>query len=85
VPGIHRDGRRVLGIFCVNRRGIGGGVTELHRTRDGAGEPLVRTVLEPGQALVCNDRLGGVFHYTNKVWAAQPPEPGVRDVLVLVC
>jgi len=82
--GIHRDGRRVLGIFVVSRRGIAGGVTELHASRD-ATSPLFRQELQPGQGVVVNDREGGVFHFTGKVQATTAERAGVRDVLVLVC
>ena len=82
--GIHRDGRRVLGIFVVSRRGIEGGATELHATRAGDAQPLFRAVLQPGQAVVVNDREGGVFHYTAKVHATGEAI-GMRDVIVMVC
>jgi hypothetical protein len=82
--GIHRDGRRVLGIFVVGRAGVAGGVTELYASRDGDSEPLFRAILQPGEGVVVNDRVGGVFHYTTRVEAANPPERGARDVLVLV-
>ena len=83
--GIHRDGRRVLGIFVVSRRGIDGGATELHASRAGDAQPLFRAVLQPGQGVVLNDREGGVFHYTAKVRAASGDAVGARDVIVLVC
>jgi len=83
--GIHRDGRRVLGIFVVARRGIEGGATELHASRAGDAEPLFRAVLQPGQGVVLNDREGGgVFHYTAKVQATGEAN-GTRDVIVLLC
>ena len=86
MQGIHRDGYRVLGIFCVGRRDVAGGVTELHATRAGDSQPpLFRGVLQPGQWLLVNDRVGGVFHYTTPVAAAAPPATGARDVIVLVC
>jgi hypothetical protein len=84
--GIHRDGRRIVGIFVVGRRDIAGGVTELHRSKDGAAEPLFRGVLQPGEGVVVNDREGGVFHYTSSIAAAGADGvAGARDVLVLLC
>jgi hypothetical protein len=86
--GIHRDGRRVLSIFAIGRARIAGGVTELYGTRaDGSGasaELLFRAVLQPGEGVVVNDRVGGVFHYTTRVEAAEPPLHGARDVLLLI-
>ena len=83
--GIPRDGRRVLGIFVVSRRGLRGGATELHAARDGAAPPLFRAELQPGQGVVVNDREGGVFHYTAQIQAASQHANGTRDVIVLLC
>ena len=83
--GIHRDGRRVLGIFVVARRGLRGGATELHASRDGAAPPLFRAELQPGAGVVLNDREGGVFHYTAQIQAASQHASGTRDVIVMLC
>ena len=81
--GIHRDGAQVLGIFCVARTGLSGGITELYDAdRKDAPSPSWRSQLEPGSCVVLNDRC--MFHYTGRVQATRAA-PGARDVLVLVC
>ena len=84
--GIHRAGVRALGIFVVGRANVAGGVTELHARRDGAGEPLLRAVLAPGEGVLVNDREpGGVYHFTGPIQSADGAADGTRDVLVLLC
>jgi hypothetical protein len=80
--GIHRDGRRVLGIFCFGRTNISGAVTELYRS---ASEPPVWSgELQPGNGVLVNDREGAALHYTTSIESLDGRRPGTRDVLVLV-
>jgi hypothetical protein len=78
--GIHRDGVDVVGIFSVDRNGIGGGETHLYRTKDTP--PAFSKVLNPGEFLVFRDEQ--YFHYTSPVNAITD-EMGTRDVFVLTC
>lgn len=79
--GIHRDGVDVVGIFSVDRSGIGGGETHLYKQTD-AQQPVFSKVLNPGELLVFKD--DQYFHYTTPVNAIAT-EPGTRDVFVLTC
>jgi hypothetical protein len=79
--GIHRDGVDVVGIFSVNREGIGGGETHLYASKDDD-NPAFSKVLNPGEFLVFRD--DQYFHYTSPVNAIGD-EQGVRDVFVLTC
>jgi hypothetical protein len=76
--GIHRDGVDVVGIFSVDRHGIGGGETHLYKTKDD--HPAFSKVLNPGEFLVFRD--DQYFHYTSSV-NATTSEQGTRDVFVL--
>lgn len=76
--GIHRDGVDVVGIFSVDRSGIGGGETHLYKTKNDS--PAFSKVLNPGEFLVFRD--DQYFHYTSPV-NALGAEEGTRDVFVL--
>lgn len=79
--GIHRDGVDLVGIFSVDRHGIGGGETHLYLQRDDQ-QPVFSKVLNPGEFLVFRD--DQYFHYTSPVNAIAEA-PGTRDVFVLTC
>jgi histidine decarboxylase len=79
--GIHRDGVDVVGIFSVDRSGIGGGETHLYQSKKDA-PPVFSKVLNPGEFLVFKD--DQYFHYTSPVNAIGV-EQGTRDVFVLTC
>lgn len=78
--GIHRDGVDVVGIFCVNREGIEGGITFLYPSPEE--NPTFSKILNGGEFLLFNDRQ--FFHFTNPIQALSP-QGGVRDVFVLTC
>lgn len=79
--GIHRDGVDVVGIFSVDRNGIGGGETHLYKQKDD-NHPALSKVLNPGEFLVFKD--DQYFHYTSPVNTIAT-ERGTRDVFVLTC
>ena len=76
--GIHRDGVDLVGIFCVNRNQIKGGITSLYKSKDG--NPILSKILNPGEFLIFNDER--FFHYTSPI-TAMPSQIGMRDVFVL--
>lgn len=78
--GIHRDGVDLVGIFCVNRERIEGGITSLYRSKNGS--PILAKILNPGEFLIFNDNQ--FFHYTSAITAIAA-RSGVRDVFVLTC
>ncbi len=80
--GIHRDGVDVVGIFAVDRAGIGGGETHLYKHKDDRC-PAFSKVLNPGEFLVFKD--DQYFHYTSPVNAIAAEQEGTRDVFVLTC
>lgn len=79
--GIHRDGVDVVGIFSVDRHGIGGGKTHLYRNKQDE-SPVFSKVLHSGEFLVFKD--DQYFHYTSPVNATDTDQ-GTRDVFVLTC
>ncbi len=78
--GIHQDGVDLVGIFCVHRENIAGGITKLYQSKDGS--PVLEKILNPGEFLVFTDRQ--FWHYTSPV-TAQAGGTGIRDVFVLTC
>ena len=78
--GIHRDGVDLVGIFCVNRDQIEGGITSLYKSKNDA--PILSKILNPGEFLIFNDNQ--FFHYTSPI-TAMPSQQGIRDVFVLTC
>jgi histidine decarboxylase len=78
--GIHRDGVDLVGIFCINRQQIEGGVTSLYRSKND--RPMLSKILNPGEFLIFNDER--FFHYTSAI-TALPFQQGIRDVFVLTC
>ncbi|GAB4234489.1 MAG: 2OG-Fe dioxygenase family protein [Stanieria sp.] len=78
--GIHRDGVDLVGIFCVNRHEIEGGITSLYRSKNDP--PMLSKILNPGEFLIFNDEQ--FFHYTSAI-TALPFKSGIRDVFVLTC
>lgn len=79
--GIHRDGVDLVGIFSVDRCGIGGGETHLYKEKENS-PPLFSKVLHPGEFLIFRD--DQYFHYTSSV-NVTAGEQGTRDVFVLTC
>ncbi len=78
--GVHQDGVDLVGIFCVNRDNIAGGITKLSQSKDAS--PVLEKILNPGEFLVFTDRQ--FWHYTSPI-TAQSAGAGVRDVFVLTC
>lgn len=78
--GIHQDGVDLVGIFCVARKNMTGGLTSLYKSKEEA--PIFTKILNPGELLVFNDKQ--FFHFTS-ILNALAAELGVRDVFVLTC
>ncbi len=78
--GVHQDGVDLVGIFCVNRENIAGGITKLSQSKNGS--PVLEKILNPGEFLVFTD--SQFWHYTSPI-TAESEGTGVRDVFVLTC
>ena len=78
--GIHQDGVDTIGIFCLRRQAIKGGVTYLYPSK--VNPPTMAKILNPGELLVVSDRQ--YFHYTSPIRASSD-RPGIRDVFVFTC
>ncbi|WP_040899739.1 2OG-Fe dioxygenase family protein [Xenococcus sp. PCC 7305] len=78
--GVHQDGVDLVGIFCVNRENITGGVTKLSQSKNGS--PVLTKILNPGEFLVFAD--SQFWHYTSPI-TTKSTGTGVRDVFVLTC
>lgn len=76
--GIHQDGVNLVGIFCVNRHHVRGGITHLYRLP--TAPPILNKVLNPGELLIFNDQT--FFHFTTPIFP-DTRSPGWRDVFIL--
>ena len=77
--GIHQDGFRFVGIFCVQRNNIQGGYTQIYESP--VEKPLIYTILKENQFIILNDQK--LFHYATDTLPENPTHPGIRDVFVL--
>ncbi|WP_375136149.1 2OG-Fe dioxygenase family protein [Photobacterium damselae] len=77
--GIHQDGFEFVGIYCVQRKNICGGFTQLF-TSPVDQHPHLNTVLEESQFIIINDR--HFYHFISETLASTHGEQGVRDVFV---
>ncbi|NET59341.1 MAG: 2OG-Fe dioxygenase family protein [Symploca sp. SIO2E6] len=77
--GIHRDGVDTIGILCVNRHEIKGGITSLFYPDKKS--LTFKRKLHPGELLIVNDKQ--LWHYTSPITPVTFSNPGFRDILVL--
>ncbi|WED25929.1 2OG-Fe dioxygenase family protein [Vibrio sp. DW001] len=77
--GIHQDGYRFVGIFCVQRKNIAGGFTQIF-VSPVEQHPHLNTVLEENQFVILND--SRFFHHISETLSSEAGEKGVRDVFV---
>ena len=75
--GIHQDGYKYVGIYCVERTNILGGATSLYKDKNS--QPFVNITLNPNEFFIFNDK--EYFHFTS---AIQPEisAQGYRDVFI---
>ncbi len=78
--GIHQDGVDLVGIFCVDRDNISGGITYLYKDKND--KPIFTKILQPGAFLIFND--SQFFHFTSPIESINSNQ-GHRDVFVLTC
>lgn len=77
--GIHQDGFRYVGIFCVQRKNISGGYTQIFASPVEQ-HPHMNTVLEENQFVILNDER--FYHYISETLSNIEGQKGVRDVFV---
>ncbi|WGV98664.1 2OG-Fe dioxygenase family protein [Vibrio sp. YMD68] len=77
--GIHQDGYRFVGIFCVQRKNISGGFTQIYMSPVEQ-HPHLNTVLEENQFVIVND--SRFFHHISETLSSKAGKKGVRDVFV---
>ena len=78
--GIHQDGVDLVGILCIDRHNLAGGVTHLYPGQND--DPIMKKILYPGELLVFNDHQ--FFHFTTAIRPAIADQ-GHRDVFVFTC
>lgn len=75
----HQDGVDDIGIICVNRENIIGGINEFKRTRDS--KEILQKELPPGYMVTFKD--SEVFHRVTDIECANDNYIGWRDVILI--
>lgn len=75
--GIHRDGVEYIMMGCVHKSSVVGGVSHVYEAEKTS--PIFGTTLEPGQALLVDDRV--LHHMASPVLATG--EHGYRDMILM--
>lgn len=76
--GIHQDGYNYVGIMCVSRNNIQGGVNKIYTLNE---EEIYNKVLEEGEMIIMNDRK--VKHYVSNITRKDSGKKAYRDILVI--
>lgn len=77
VEGPHQDGMEYVGILCISRQNIEGGISQVLTDRENV---VFEHILEPGEILTIND--SEYFHYTTPTKCKIENELGYRDILI---
>ncbi|MDZ5456895.1 2OG-Fe dioxygenase family protein [Azohydromonas lata] len=75
--GPHQDGMDYLGILCVSRHNIGGGVSQILADTTSV---LFEKTLSPGEFLLVNDE--AYFHHATPTYCIDLQRQGYRDILI---
>jgi hypothetical protein len=78
VEGWHRDGVTAIGVACINRHNIDGGVSEFRDNKTGK---TVRVMLKPGQIVLFDDTQ--IMHQVTPINIQAAPQEGHRDVILM--
>lgn len=78
VEGWHRDGVDGIGILCVSRSNIIGGVNEFRSNK--SPRVTMSYILQPGQFAIFDDE--SVMHRVSPIDCADGENPGYRDVML---
>tara|TARA_Y100000389_G_scaffold84757_4_gene81457 strand:+ start:7604 stop:9466 length:1863 start_codon:yes stop_codon:yes gene_type:complete len=76
--GIHQDGFNIVGLYCVKRENIKGGVSNIY---DNKKNKIYTKELLPGELLILNDRR--LYHDVTNIELVDKEQIGYRDIFVL--
>jgi selenocysteine lyase/cysteine desulfurase len=76
--GIHKDGYNIIGMVCINRQNIEGGVNGIYNNDK---RKVHEIQLEEGELLIINDNK--LFHDVSNIKKKDKNEIGYRDIFVL--
>lgn len=76
--GIHKDGYNIIGMVCINRQNIEGGVNGIYSN---VKRKVHEIQLEEGELLIINDNK--LFHDVSNIKKKDKNEIGYRDIFVL--
>jgi hypothetical protein len=76
--GAHQDGVQKLGILCIDRVNVEGGISFLYNAQR---ELQFAGILQPGDLLFIDDVT--MFHDTTPIWRVKTDRPGYRDIIIL--
>jgi hypothetical protein len=78
VEGWHRDGVDGIGVLCVNRYNIVGGINEFRHNE--SPDRKISYMMQPGQFAVFDD--DSIMHRVTPIISADGINPGYRDVML---
>ncbi|ODS22988.1 hypothetical protein AB835_11125 [Candidatus Endobugula sertula] len=79
IEGWHQDGKEMVGILCLARHNITGGISKLKISID---QPeIMSETLQPEEMIIFDDKK--VFHYATPIEPKNSNGNGHRDVLLI--
>lgn len=78
IEGFHRDGVNILGVFCVARENIEGGINQFKMSNTNT--IYSEMLLKPGHMVVVDDTRN--FHYATPIVQIDNMKPSYRDVIL---
>ena len=75
--GIHRDGYNIIGMVCINRENISGGISGIY---DSEKNKVYDVQLQSGEMLIVNDNK--MFHDVTNIIKYKENKEGYRDIFV---
>ena len=76
--GIHQDGFNIVGLYCVKRENIKGGVSNIY---DNKKNKIYKRELSQGEMIILND--ARLFHDVTNIELVDKEQIGYRDIFVL--
>ena len=78
VEGFHRDGVKILAVFCVARENIEGGISQFKMSKNNT--IYSEMLLKPGHMVIADDTRN--FHYATPIVQIDNMKPAYRDVIL---
>ncbi len=79
IEGWHQDGTTYIGMMCINRHNVSGGVSQLAFEK--GKNVVLNHELQPGELLILDDRT--YWHYATPIQPIDEMKAAYRDILIL--